>query len=184
MDSWIQSALICQIQSVRLFCPYLLEDHPPKLTCLNPKKVVVCRGFSFSHRGMFRFHVSFRGCISPWLEEYPESLGICEQKSTVKFVGGWVWLQVFWGSPQKKALTSLDMRWYDHLMVPLAPKFGATRKAVVRCTLRICHVRSAEQCLSLLHLARRRRTSGFLVCKEEKTETWWVDVYISGMKTT
>lgn len=29
-----------------------------------------------------------------------------------------------------------------------------------RCRYQICHVRSAEQCLSLLHLARRRRTSG------------------------
>ena len=29
-----------------------------------------------------------------------------------------------------------------------------------KCRYQICHVRSAEQCLSLLHLARRRRTSG------------------------
>lgn len=29
-----------------------------------------------------------------------------------------------------------------------------------KCRYQICHVRSAEQCLALLHLARRRRTSG------------------------
>lgn len=69
------------------------------------------------------------------------------------------------------------MIWYDHLVVSVwYLKCWATRKPVLICTLRICHVRSAEQCLSLLHLARRRRTSGFLVSKEEKIATWWVDV--------